>query len=118
MTLTAPRSSITMKNSMSAFEANNPLALLGQAAPSAPALELRGSNQPQLELAWGQFHQGIAINFADLFRRTGLTKNLLSASVFRDVSIERRLPRRAIFAAALWHIAFIAMPFPQISGPK
>jgi TonB family protein len=43
---------------------------------------------------------------------------LLSASFFKDVWIERKLPRRAIFAAALWHFAFIALPFPQISGPK
>jgi TonB family protein len=103
---------------MSAFEANNPFDLLGQAAPPAPALELHGSNEPQLELGWGQFHQGIASNFAELFRRAGLSRNLLSASFFKDVWIERRLPRRAIFAAALWHIVFIAMPLPQISGPK
>src|SRR5712675_2877791 len=107
-----------MRNRMSAFEANNPFDLLGQAAPPAPALELHGSNEPQLELGWGQFHQGIASNFAELFRRARLSKNLLSASFFKDVWIERRLPRRAIFAAALWHIAFIAMPLPQISGPK
>jgi protein TonB len=107
-----------MKNRMSAFEANNPFDLLGQAPPPAPALELQGSNQPQLELGWGQFHQGIASNFAELFRRAGFSKNLLSASYFKDVWIERRLPRRAIFAAALWHIAFITMPLPQISGPK
>jgi len=103
---------------MSAFESNNPLDLLGQAPPLAPALELHGSNQPQLELGWGQFHQGIASNFAELFRRARLSKNLLSASFFKDVWIERRLPRRAIFAAALWHIAFIAMPLPQVSGRK
>ncbi|HVH50271.1 MAG TPA: TonB family protein [Candidatus Bathyarchaeia archaeon] len=107
-----------MKNPMSAFEANNPLDLLGQAPPPAPALELHGSNEPQLELGWGQFHQGVAGNFAELFRRAGLSKTLLSAGFFRDVWIERRLPRRAIFAAALWHIAFVAMPFPQIPGPK
>src|SRR5260370_28023610 len=107
-----------MKNRMSAFESNNPFDLLGQAPPPAPALELQGSNQPQLELGWGQFHQGIASNFAELFRRAGFSKNLLSASFFKDVWIERRLPRRAIFAAALWQIAFTAMPFPQISGPK
>src|ERR1700747_1008317 len=118
MILTASRSSIRMKNRMSAFETNNPFDLLGQAPPPAPALELQGSNQPQLELGWGQFHQGIASNFAELFRRSGFSKNLLSASFFKDVWIERRLPRRAIFAAALWHIAFIAMPLPQISGPK
>ncbi len=103
---------------MSAFEANNPFDLLGQASSPAPALELHGSNEPQLELGWGQFHQGIASNFAELFRRARLSKNLLSASFFKDVWIERRLPRRAICAAALWHIAFIAMPLPQISGPK
>jgi len=107
-----------MKNSMSAFESNNPLDLLGQAPPPAPALDLRGSNEPQLELGWGQFHQGMASNFAELFRRARISKNLLSASFFKDIWIERRLPRRAIFAAALWHIVFIAMPLPQISGPK
>jgi hypothetical protein len=101
---------------MSAFEANNPFDLLGQAAAPAPALELHGSNEPQLELAWGQFHQGIASNFAELFRRVRLSKNLLSASFFKDVWIEPRLPRRAIFAA-LWHMAFIAMPLPNL-GPK
>src|SRR5437868_728529 len=107
-----------MRNRMSAFESNNPLDLLGQATPPAHPLELHGSNEPQLELGWGQFHQGIASNFAELFRRAGLSRNLLSASFFKDIWIERRLPRRAIFAAALWHIAFIAMPFPEISGPK
>src|SRR5260370_5800218 len=107
-----------MKNPMSAFETNTPSDLLGQATPPAPALDFKGSNQPQLELGWGQFHQGIASNLAELFRRAGFSKNLLSASFFKDVWIERRLPRRAIFAAALWHIAFIAMPLPQISGPK
>ena len=116
--MTASRSSITMKNSMSAFESNNPFDLLGQAPLPAPPVELHGSNEPQLELGWGQFHQGIASNFVELFRRAGFSKNLLSASFFQDVWIERRLPRRAIFAAALWHIAFIAMPLPQIPGPK
>jgi TonB family protein len=107
-----------MKNRMSAFESNNPFDLLGQAPPPVPALKLHGSNEPQLELGWGQFHQGVASNFAELFRRARLSKNLLSASFFKDVWIERRLPRRAIFAAALWHIAFIAMPLPSIPGPK
>ncbi len=107
-----------MRGKMSAFESNNPLDLLGQAPPSAPSVQLRGATEPQLELGWGQFHQGVASNFAELFRRARVSKLLLSASVFKDILIERRVPRRAIFAAALWHIAFIALPFPQISGPK
>ena len=105
---------------MSTFEANNPLNLLGQTQvpEAAPETRLHGASEPQFELGWGQFHQGIASNFAELFRRARASGTLLSASFFKDVWIERRLPRRAIFAAALWHIAFIAMPFPQISGPK
>src|SRR5215467_12306842 len=48
----------------------------------------------------------------------GPPTGLLSASFFRDTSLERRIPRRAIFAAALWHVAFVVLPFPQIAGPK
>src|SRR5438552_801555 len=107
-----------IKDSMSAYEANNPLNLLGQAPPPVPAVRLHGPNEPQLDLGWGQFHQGIASNFAELFRRARLPEGFLAGSFFKDAWIERRLPRRAIFAAALWHIAFLAMPFPEISGPK
>jgi TonB family protein len=105
---------------MSTHEANNPLNLLGQAPAPAPLSEthLHGPNEPRLDLGWGQFHQGVASNFAELFRRAGIPKGLLSASFFKDSWIERRLPRRAIFAAALWHIAFLAMPFPEIDGPR
>jgi TonB family protein len=107
-----------MKNSMSAFEANNPFDLLGQAPPAATAVELHGSTEPQLELGWGQFHQGILSNFVELFRRARLSKDFLATNFFKDSWIERKLPRRAIAAAALWHIAFIVMPFPQFSVPK
>ncbi len=103
---------------MSAYEANNQLNLLGQAPPPAPAVQLHGPNEPQLDLGWGQFHQGIASNFAELFRRARLPEGFLASSFFKDAWVERRLPRRAIFAAALWHLAFLAMPFPEISGPK
>ncbi len=103
---------------MSAFEANNPFDLLGQAPPPAPAVKLHGATEPQLSLAWGQFHQGVASNFAELFRRARLPKNFLATSFFKDAWIERRLPLRAIFAALLWHIVLLAMPFPQISGPR
>jgi len=103
---------------MSAFEANNPFDLLGQAPAPAPAVKLRGAAEPQLSLAWGEFHQGVVGNFAQLFRRARLPKNFLATSFFKDAWIERRLPHRAIFAALLWHIALLAMPFPQISGPR
>jgi TonB family protein len=97
---------------------NNPLDLLQLGSPSTPAVELHGAAEPQLDIGWGQFHQGIASNFAELFRRARLTKGLLSASFFKDAWIERRIPRRAVFAAALWHVAFVLLPFPDIPGPK
>jgi TonB family protein len=103
---------------MSAHEANNPLDLLQLGSASTPAVELHGAAEPQLDIGWGQFHQGIASNFAELFRRARVTKGLLSASFFKDAWIERRIPRRAVFAAALWHVAFVVMPFPDIQGPK
>jgi TonB family C-terminal domain len=103
---------------MSAHEANNPLDLLRLNPPPAPSVELRGAAEPQLDIGWGQFHQGIASNFAELFRRARVAKGLLSASFFKDSWIERRFPRRAVFAAALWHVAFLVMPFPSIPGAK
>ena len=107
---------------MSAHEANNPFDLLRLNPPSAPApstsADLHGAIEPQLDIDWRQFHQGLASNFAELFRRARSTKGLLSASFFKDSWVERRIPRRAVFAAALWHLAFIVMPFPQIASPK
>jgi TonB family protein len=103
---------------MSAREANNPLDLLQLGAPPAPAVELHGAAEPQLDIGWGQFHQGLASNLAELFRRARVAKGLLSAGFFKDSWIERRIPRRAVFAAALWHVAFLAMPFPNIPGPR
>jgi protein TonB len=104
---------------MSTFEANNPFDLLGQTSPSAPAVELHGTTEPQLGIGWGQFHQGVASNFADLFRRVRAPKgSLLSAGFFKDSWIEGRLPRRAIVAAALWHIVFVVMPSLNLPVPK
>jgi TonB family protein len=106
---------------MSAHEANNPFDLLRlnpQPESSPSSADLQGAIEPQLDIDWRQFHHGLASNFAELFRRARSPKGLLSASFFKDSWVERRIPRRAVFAAALWHVAFIVMPFPQISGPK
>ncbi len=63
-------------------------------------------------VAWGDFHQGIGSSVRSLFAR-GAAKGFLSAGYFKDCWVERRVPRRALVAAALWHIAFVAMPFPE-----
>jgi TonB family protein len=103
---------------MSAYEANNPFDLLGQTSPPAPSVELHGSTEPQLVLGWGQFHQGVASNFAELFRRAKLSKDFLSGNFFKDSWVDHRWPRRAIAAAALWHIALLVLPFPQFAAPN
>jgi len=90
------------------------LDLLGQAAkPGAPARLLAGK-EPKLEVAWGSFHQGIGSSLSAVFSRSSVPKRFLGGGFFRDCRIERRIPRRALVAAALWHFVFIVMPFPQL----
>jgi len=90
------------------------LDLLGQAAkPAAPA-RLRAGHEPKLEVAWGNFHQGIGSSLGAVFSRSSVPKRFLRGGFFRDSWIERRIPRRALVAAALWHFVFIVMPFPRL----
>jgi TonB family protein len=93
------------------------LNLLGQAANPAVPASLPGQLEPQLEVAWGGFHQGIGSSVRALFTRSDAPSGaLLYNGFFKDSWIERRVPRRALVAAALWHIAFIVLPpFPGFS---
>jgi TonB family protein len=102
---------------MSAHETNHRFDLLRLERPHAPAVELDGSTEPCLAVGWGEFHQGLFGNFGELFRRARVPRDFLANPFLRGASVERRLPRRALFAAALWHIAFLAMPFPEFSAP-
>ncbi len=97
---------------MTANHLHGALNLLGQTSTPLVSPRLPGGLEPQLGVAWGDFHQGIGSSVRALFAR-GAAKGFLSAGYFKDCWIERRLPRRALVAAALWHIAFIAMPFPE-----
>jgi len=97
---------------MTANHLHGALNLLGQTSTPLVSPRLPGVPEPQLGVAWGDFHQGIGSSVRALFTR-GTAKGFLSSGYFKDCWIERRLPRRALVAAALWHIAFIAMPFPQ-----
>jgi TonB family protein len=104
------------------------LNLLGQApsptvpptsedSPSSPAVSPRlpGALEPRLEVPWGGFHQGIFSSVRAIFARAA-SKEFVSAAFFKDCWIERRVPRRALIAAALWHVAFIVLPpFPGLS---
>ena len=90
------------------------LNLLGQADPTPPSPDLPGHPAgPQLDVQWGDFHQGFGSSVRALFTR-GAAKDFAGSNFFRDCWIESRIPRRAVLAAALWHVVFVAMPFPNI----
>src|SRR6266446_8541487 len=104
----------------------NAIDLLAQAPPPPPPLptpstEVRppeqqpGSVEPKLEIAWGGFHQGFWSSVAALFGPSG-ARNFQEASAFRDSWVEGRVPKRAVIAAALWHAAFLALPFSLFTG--
>src|SRR5712671_660818 len=82
-------------------------------SPAAPARP-RVIKAPTLDLAWGSFHQGIGSSIAAVLTWTRVPKNFLHGSFFKECWVERRIPRRALVAAALWHFVFIVMPFPQL----
>jgi TonB family protein len=83
--------------------------------PTAVSPALPGALEPRLEVPWGGFHQGVLSSVRAVFARAA-SKEFLSAGFFKDCWIERRVPRRALMAAALWHIAFIVLPpFPGLS---
>src|SRR2546422_876367 len=99
---------------MSLGQASNAFNLLGQATKPAAAVRLPRGNGPVLEVAWRSFHQGIGSSLGAIFSRSSVPKNFLIDGFFRDSWIERRIPRRALIAAALWHFVFLIMPFPQL----
>ena len=97
----------------------DPYDLLGQAELYPPHIFLPGEVQPKLEIAWGSFHQGFLSNVAASFQRIHLSKAVPLAFVFRDCRVERGFPSCAFLAAALLHIAFVILPWPNLPvGPR
>ena len=93
----------------------NAIDLLGPAPPPPPSPdqrspeELTGIVEPKLEVAWGSFHQGFWSGVVALFGPRP-PKDALDFSPFRDSWVEARIPKRAVIAAALWHVAILALP--------
>ncbi|HVH71247.1 MAG TPA: energy transducer TonB, partial [Candidatus Dormibacteraeota bacterium] len=86
----------------------------GQATGVARApVRLPAGRPPQLDIAWGSFHQGIGSSLGVLFRKSPVPKKFTIEEFFKCCSVEGKMPSRAIVAAALWHIVFFLMPFPQ-----
>ena len=94
------------------------LDLLGQGNAAPPVVHLRGSSEPQLEISWGEFRQSFSSSLWGALSRSKESRKFLSASFFKDAWIERKFPRRAVAAAALWHLVLVVMPTPNIPGPR
>jgi TonB family protein len=95
-------------------KAGRALDLLGQAAEPAAPVRLPTGHEPKLEVGWGSFHQGIGSSIAALFSWSSVPKDFLAGNFFKDCWIERRIPRRALLAAALWHVVFLVLPYPRL----
>jgi TonB family protein len=103
---------------MSALEAANAFDLLGQANPARPSVHLPGKIEPQFEVSWGAFRQSFSSSAAAAFTRTAESRKFLTASFFKDAWVEKKFPRRAVAAAALWHLVLLVLPSPQFSAPQ
>ncbi len=106
---------------MTSSHLNGALNLLGQAPTAVPLVAPRlpaGGQGPRLDVAWGDFHQGVGSSVRAVLARDGV-KGFFSGGFFKDCWIESRWPRRAVVTALLWHVAFLAMPFPKgVMEPK
>jgi len=104
---------------MSTSQAINAFDLLGQGNEAPPpAVQLAGPGEPQLEVSWGAFRQSFSSSVSAALSRSVESRKFLTASFFKDAWVERKFPRRAVAAAALWHLVLIALPTPDISGPR
>jgi TonB family protein len=101
---------------MSLGQVNSGFNLLGQATaarmaripipPPAPVIV-----EPKLDVPWGDFHQSLASSLRTLFSGPFTAGKFLAGDYFRDCWVERRIPKRAVLAAALWHVVFFISPF-------
>src|SRR5208282_726220 len=93
--------------------------LLGQRELFPIAVELPGTCGPKLTIAWNSFHQNFLSELASFFQWSRVPKGAPAGDVFRDCSVQRRIPYRAVLAAALWHVVLFILPWPQLPvAPK
>jgi TonB family protein len=93
--------------------------ILGLAQPCPAQPPLPGQASPQLEVAWGSFHQGLKSSLAALLRAPFFARRSCAESYLRNCWVEGGIPWQAIAAAALWHIVFVVLPYPRFpSQPR
>jgi TonB family protein len=97
----------------------NPFDLLGQNEPYPIAVYLQGTGQPKLAIAWRSFHQSFFSEIPAFLKWTRVPKLDPADDIFRDCRIKRNIPLRAVVAAALWHVFFFVVPWPNFRvAPK
>jgi TonB family protein len=99
---------------MSFGQASKAVSLFGQQSPRTPHLATRALRGPQLDVRWGSFHQSFGSSIHALLSGPKASKKFLGGEFFRDCWIEGRVPRAAVIAAALWHVVFLVIPWPQM----
>jgi TonB family protein len=83
-------------------------------AQTPPKVRVSPGPAPEFGIAWGAFRQSLASSLLILFGGPIAPKEFRPGFFFRDCWIERRLPRKAVAAAALWHVAFFILPWPDL----
>ncbi len=99
---------------MSFGQASSSLSLLGQQGAVIARDVSTSAVGPQFEIRWNSFHQSLGSSIHALVTGPTPRKNFVSKNIFRDCSIEGRIPRAAVIAAALWHIVFLLAPWPVL----
>ena len=106
-----------MKGFMFPGHADEPTGLFG-ISQKGKGLRLPAGKAPQLEVAWGSFRQSLASSFFILVSGPIAPKKFLPGNFFRDCWVERKIPRRAVAAAALWHVALYLLPWPELPASQ
>jgi TonB family protein len=106
---------------MSLGQVNSGYNLLGQGAATAARMApIRPPApiviEPRLDVPWGDFRQSAASCLRALFSGPFTARKFLAGDYFRDCWVERRIPKRAVLAAALWHVVFLLAPFSLLTA--
>jgi TonB family protein len=107
---------------MSLGQVNSGFNILGQGAATAARMAPIPISppaplfiEPKLDVPWGDFRQSLASSVRSLFSGPFTAGKFLGGDYFRDCWVERRVPKRAVLAAALWHVVFLVSPIAWFS---
>jgi TonB family protein len=103
---------------MSLGQVNSGYNLLGQGAATAARMAPIPTPppepvvpEPKLDVPWGDFRQSLWSSLRTLVSAPFSPRKFLGGDYFRDCWVERRMPWRAVVAAALWHVVFVLSPY-------